>query len=405
VVLWFATGAPGTPSLAATTAANVALLAAILALSGPAWWPRLAPWSVATTAIAVACWQIGPPSRAGHSWWTQLVLAAAVYLPYLLLPRLLGQRARSLRAPYLAAVLASAVFFLFARDDLEAGHLGDWIGALPVAQAIALGLLLVHLRRSEAAVAPAARDRGRLALVAGAVLAFVTVAIPLQLEREWITIGWALLAAALAWLYTRVPHRGLLWWSAGLLAATFLRLAVNPAVLSYHPRGGLPVWNWYLYTYLITALALFVAARFLAGGDDRLLDKLPRLSALTSGAAVVLLFLLLNIEIADAFSTGASLTFGFLTAQAGLGENLAYTLGWGIFAILLLVAGIALRNRTVRIAAIVLLLAASLKGFLFDMSQLGGLYRAGSFAGLAICLALVAVLIQKFVLTARREQA
>ncbi|HEV3075545.1 MAG TPA: DUF2339 domain-containing protein [Thermoanaerobaculia bacterium] len=405
VVLWYATGAAGTPSLAATTAANVALLAAILALSGPTGWPRLAPWSVATTAIAVACWRLGPPPRAGHAWWTELALSAAVYLPYLLFPPLLGRRARSLRAPYLAAVLASAAFFLFARDALDAGHLGAWIGALPVAQAVALGLLLVHLRRSEAAVAPAARDRGRLALVAGAVLAFITIAIPLQLDREWITIGWALLAAALAWLYTRVPHRGLLYWSAGLLTVTFLRLAVNPAVLSYHPRGGLPIWNWYLYTYLITALAFFVAARFLAAGDDRLFGKLPRLSALTSGAAVALLFLLLNIEIADSFSTGATLTFGFLAAKAGLGENLAYTLGWGIFAILLLVAGIALRNRAVRVAAIVLLLAASLKGFLFDMSQLGGLYRAGSFAGLAICLALVAVLIQKFVLSARREQA
>ena len=59
------------------------------------------------------------------------------------------------------------------------------------------------------------RDLGRLALVAGAALAFVTVAIPLQLEQQWITIGWALEGAALAWLYRRIPHRGLLYAAIG----------------------------------------------------------------------------------------------------------------------------------------------------------------------------------------------
>ena len=44
------------------------------------------------------------------------------------------------------------------------------------------------------------RREGRLALAAAAALGFVTVAIPLQLDREWITIGWALEAAAVAWL-------------------------------------------------------------------------------------------------------------------------------------------------------------------------------------------------------------
>ena len=280
------------------------------------------------------------------------------------------------------------------------------MGALPIAQAIALSILLTQLVRMERASPTGetvARDTGRLALVAGAVLAFVTAAIPLQLDREWITIGWALLAAALSALYLRIPHRGLLWWTAGLLAAVFLRLAVNPAVLDYHPRGSLAIWNWYLYAYLVPALAFFLAAWLLARGDDRLLGPpVPRLSSLAAGGAVVLLFLLINIEIADFFSRGTSLTFGFLTGQATLPEDLAYTLGWALFAIALFVAGIVRPNQVARIAAIVLLLVAVLKGFVHDMARLGGLYRVGSFAGLGVCLALMAVLIQKYVLP-RRE--
>ena len=38
---------------------------------------------------------------------------------------------------------------------------------------------------------------------------------------------------------------------------------------------------------------------------------------------------------------------------------------------------------------------------LHDLWQLGGLYRVGSFVGLAVCLTLVAVLLQKFVLRDR----
>ena len=47
---------------------------------------------------------------------------------------------------------------------------------------------------------PGSRYEGRLALVAGTALGFITVAIPLQLEKWWITIGWALEGAALSWL-------------------------------------------------------------------------------------------------------------------------------------------------------------------------------------------------------------
>ncbi len=40
-----------------------------------------------------------------------------------------------------------------------------------------------------------------------------------------------------------------------------------------------------------------------------------------------------------------------------------------------------------------------LKCFLHDLARLGGLYRVASFVGLAACLAIVALLLQRFVLT------
>jgi uncharacterized membrane protein len=237
---------------------------------------------------------------------------------------------------------------------------------------------------------------GRLALVAAAALACVTVAIPLQLDKNWITIGWALEGAALVWLFRRIPHVGLMAAAVALLATVFVRLTLNPAVLTYHARGGMPILNWYLYTYLLCATALFVAARL----TTDIGDTWRRLVAAFASGGTILLFLLLNIEIADFYAAGATITFNF---TANLAQDLTYTIGWAVFSLGLLAAGIKLRNRPCRIASIALLTATVAKAFLHDLGRLGGLYRVGSFVGLAVCLALVAIVLQRFVL--RRDSA
>src|SRR6185436_13660214 len=119
------------------------------------------------------------------------------------------------------------------------------------------------------------------------------------------------------------------------------------------------------------------------------------LTPLVSAGGTVLLFLLLNIEIADYYSVGPNLTFNF---SAGLAQDLTYTIGWGLFAFAMLIAGIWLASKAGRVAAILLLSITVAKCFLHDLWQLGGLYRVGSFVGLAICLTLVAIVLQKFVL-------
>jgi len=219
------------------------------------------------------------------------------------------------------------------------------------------------------------------------------VAIPLQFEKEWLTLGWALLGAALAWLFGRIPHRGLVVWSLALFAAAFVRLALNPAVLTYHARAAAPVFNWYLWVYAAAASAFFAGAVLLRGPGA---VAWPVGVALLPAGGVAILFALLNLEIADFFAEGRRIVVNPFSTT--LAEGLAYTLGWALFAIALLVAGIAKKSRGARAAALVLLVVTILKCFLFDLAQLGGLYRVGSFVGLAVCLALVALLLQRFVL-------
>ncbi len=96
----------------------------------------------------------------------------------------------------------------------------------------------------------------QLAWFGGVALFFITLIFPIQFDRQWITIGWALEGAALLWLFHRVPHPGLRLAGVGLLVAAFVRLALNPAVLEYHPRAATPIFNWYLYAYGIVTVCL-----------------------------------------------------------------------------------------------------------------------------------------------------
>jgi hypothetical protein len=384
----------GVPGLAVLLVSHLILLASLLALAYILRWHGISLAAVASTSFATLIWYSRFPGAA--SWAEQLEFAAPVYLVFVAYPLTLGRRARGLLEPYLAAALAGAAFFFLARHSLDVAGLNGIVGILPLSQALLTGILLLQLLRLEK---PGARNIGRLALVAGTVLAFLTVAVPLQLEKEWITVGWALEGAALAWLYQKIPHRGLLRASSALLALVFARLALNPGILYYYPRGP-RIFNWYLYAYLISSGSLFVAGWLFSRSDDRLFRGFPRASTWLPACGTILLFLLLNIEIADFYSTGVSITFNF---SATLAQDLTYTMGWALFGMGLLTAGIVLRNRPARMAAISLLAATILKCFLHDLARLGGLYRVGSFVALAICLALVAVLLQRFVLSETAE--
>lgn len=386
------TGAPGVGFL---VAAHVALLAALLGLAWVKSWHLLAPLAVLPTAAAVSLWMLGHSGPEFHA--AQILFAGTIYLAFISYPFLLGRRAGRSLAPYLAAVLANGPFFFQARHTMLSSGMESVIGVLPVAQAAILGVLLLRLLRMEP---PEARVLGRLALVAGAVLAFITLAIPLQLDRQWITIGWVLEGAALAWLFLKIPHQGLLLWSTGLFAVVFARLAVHVLEISEEPRSGLPIWNWHLYTYLVAAAAMFLGGWLYSRAKFTLLGWTSRVSGMLSAGGAILLFLLLNIEIADYYAVGDHISFRL---SATLAQDLTYTLGWAVFAVTLLAAGIALRSQAARIAALGLMVVTILKCFLYDLSNLGGLYRVVSFVGLAVCLLLVALALQKFVLAARRE--
>ena len=83
-------------------------------------------------------------------------------------------------------------------------------------------------------------------------------------------------------------------------------------------------------------------------------------------------------------------------------RDVAMSIAWGVYALVLLAAGVRLSNRGLRWCSLVLLMATIAKVFLHDLGELHDLYRVASLAGLAVSLIVVSFAYQRFVLTGRR---
>lgn len=315
------------------------------------------------------------------------------YAVFTLFPFLFHRQFAKSAIPWATAALAGPAQFYLLYHLLRAAHPGmsGIMGLVPAAFSVPALLGLLVLMKRTPFDSPARNTQ--LAWFGGIALFFITLIFPIQFERQWITIGWALEGAALCWLFHRVPHRGLRLTGVGLVMIAFARLALNPEVLSYHARSAAPVFNWYLYAYGITAVCLFVAARLLAPPRNMVAEfnMPPILWAL----GTILCFLLVNIEIADYFSAPgtAVLTFQF---SGNFARDMSYSIAWALFALLLLIIGIGKRLAPVRYASIGLLAVVLLKLFLHDLSNLDQLYRIAAFIVVAVIAMLASFLYQRF---------
>jgi uncharacterized membrane protein len=231
----------------------------------------------------------------------------------------------------------------------------------------------------------------RLAVQGAAVLALVSLVFPIQFDREWITLGWALEGVGLILLYRVIPNRRLRAVALIVLAAAFGRLAFNPAVLEYHPRSQTPILNWYLYAYGVAGLCFFAGAYWFGEPRERWYERLG--SPLLYSLGGIVFFLLLNIEIADYFSIGPTLTFSF---AGNFARDMTYTISWALFAFGMLILGMLKHISALRIAAVALLCLALSKLFLLDLDTLSLLYRIAAFISVAIVAIIASFAYQRF---------
>jgi len=178
------------------------------------------------------------------------------------------------------------------------------------------------------------------------------------------------------------------WRIVGGIAAVhlLLQLTIWSPLLTGDAVGDLPILNFILVAYgfpaLLTALFRIEAAR-----------QGQRQAELISGVlALVFGFVFLSLEVRQAFH-GSRIDH----VRIENAEAYAYSLVWLLYGCALLAIGFYRQSKALRLAALTIMTLTVAKTFLFDMSHLTGLYRAGSFFGLGLCLIGIGYLYQRMV--------
>lgn len=394
---------------------SLLVYAALLAVQAlrRGWMPL---WLVSLGASAALC-AIWRESNLDQKTATTLLgWSAGLYLPHLLLPLVLSWKKPGLRLSrslYLCAGLVGPLLFSPMLEAWRVAFGSHAIGLLPVllAAGAGIGFWAARALPPTAEAAPseklspealASRHLTQQALFALASFGFIAIAIPMQLKNEWIAIAWAIEATAVWWIYRGLPHLTLKYFGALIYVLAVLALWPSEELLHSHERGQ-PVINWLLYTYGVPSACLLLGAAGLGRveAQHRAAFERAAITALDTPFAtfayytgLLLIFALINIEIANAFSTG---TYTELWQERGYARDLTRSVAWGLYAIGLLLIGVRQRSKAQRYFSLAFMLLTILKVFLYDLANVGGLYRALSFLGLAVSLILVSLLYQRFV--------
>jgi len=181
---------------------------------------------------------------------TRLLLLSALFLIFLAVPlfreRALGSRGDQID---LALVVANAAAYFWAvYVTLEAWR-PTWEGPY----ALVLAVLYRLVAADYAARVP--DDRVTVDVHEGASWTFLTFAIPLALDGQWVTLGWAVQGVMLLWLASRARAPMAAW---GGLAALLLAAVRAVALDRYWSVDTTPVWSLAFLVHLLVVVALAV---------------------------------------------------------------------------------------------------------------------------------------------------
>jgi len=265
----------------------------------------------------------------------------------------------------------------------------EWMAPL----ALTMAILYAAMARAELALRPS--DRRILTITVGTALTFVTLAIPVQLESNWITIGWGVEALVLLWASFEAAAPRLRLLSGVVFSAALVRFLFVDTPWGY--RGPFtPMFNRYFLGMLALAACLACAAY---------LARHLRIFLTAGILAVGVLWLGLSFETYSYFDTQArALQPAAYEAAKQLRwtGQLALSVLWSVFAGSMTAAGFRLRLRAARVAGLVLFGATLVKVVFLDISQLRQFYRILALLALGVVLLVVAWKYQRGL---RREQA
>lgn len=404
------------PSFAGLPLLSVLVLSVCMATSSTGAG-RYTLLGLAALATAIAQWNLLVPAQDGPSELSIafVILAASSTVfaawPILTRSRWSASRGTGWIAPlsFLIGYPAAAHTWAERSGDQNLGIPPAIYGAI----LLAVSAWAFSGRRSELEVESARTRSGTtVAGIHGLVLAvfFLAFALPEQLERSVFAFSISLTALAAALLWKRTAHLSLKY-IAGAASAAVALFVLADGMSRSHLAQSVPIWNGHAFDILLPGIALLgVSLCVLSEERSRLRDseaalyptRKPLVASVAGLCGLFVVFLWINVEVSNHFATGERfrLAFGDWAAL-----DLSLSIAWAIYAIVLLFVGMSRKSVLLRWVSLILLLATIGKLFLVDLTDLRGLYRVGSFLGLAISLLAVSWLYQRFVFRKLPERA
>jgi uncharacterized membrane protein len=167
----------------------------------------------------------------------------------------------------------------------------------------------------------------------------------------------------------------------------------NP-LWSLQSVGELPILNALLITY---GLPIFWTSKLIKKFSHAIK---PKWNKYGYGFMLLLAFSLLSFNVRQFFQ-GTYLN-GYETTNA---EIYSYSVAWLLFGIVLLFLGTVKQDKMVRVASLIIMILTVGKVFLYDASELEGLFRVFSFFGLGISLLCLSWFYTRFVFIREGENS
>jgi len=346
-------------------------------------WPGLS--SIAYYGTQLLFWTWYDENYHHQKRGAVLIFQTAIFLLFLLahLARELFRRESATLEDALLLLANPFVFFATAYHLLNPTH-HDWMGAFAIIMA------LLYAGIAKLLLARGVKSRRDILLLIAVALTFVTIAIPIQLSSNWITIAWAVEGVAILWAGLEIQSVRLRAHAFGLFVFAFFKFLFWDTPYGYRPAFT-PVFNRYFLSSLAVVGCYMIAVYlFERAGKRQLVNE--RMTKLMIGLGAALTFwLLISIETQTYFAGRALAQKSMEDAahERWLGQ-MALSVIWSAYAAALAAYGFVRRVAVIRWAALVLFALTIVKAMLVDIAQLQKLYRIIVFAVLGILLLLVA---------------
>lgn len=314
-----------------------------------------------------------------------MVFQSAVFLIFLLaqMGRQLLKRASATFEELVLLLVNPLVFFATAYHLLNPDH-HDWMGVF------AIGMALIYAVAAKLLLTRLATPQTQLLSMIAVALTFVTLAIPIQLRSNWITIGWSVEALAILWVGVETRAARLRALALGVFALSLIRLVFRDTDFDSRPMFT-PVINKYFLSSLVVTACLFAAVALYQRLGEVKEVSVPRLDLVILLIAIVTLWFIMSVETHTYFEARAAAerTYELARHERWLGQ-MALSVMWSVYAGTLAAVGFARRSAIVRWMSLALFGFTVIKVMLVDISGLRQLYRIIAFFVLGVLLLVVA---------------